>query len=116
MELGVLIDTSNSQRSAHFDDYLKATKQFADETILGPEDRVFFLQFATTPEATGWLTKEQLPGTNINVRIGGGTALYDALGMACKQRMGPRDWHKPARRVLVTDQRRRRQPEPYYGR
>jgi VWFA-related protein len=101
MELGVLIDVSNSQRSSLRDDYLKAINLFVHATIRGPEDRVFFLQFDSTPHATGWLTKEQLPGTKFNVRIGGATALYDALAMACKERMGPRDWRKPTRRVLV---------------
>jgi VWFA-related protein len=101
VELGVLIDTSKSQRDAHLDDILKATKQFVDEAILGPEDRVFFLKFDATPHATGWLKKEQLQGITIKVEIGGGTALYDALAMACKQRMGPRDWHKPTRRILL---------------
>ncbi len=101
VELGVLIDASSSQSYAHLDDFLKAAKQFVDETIRGPEDRVFFLKFETTPQATGWLKKEQLQGTSVNVRVGGGTALYDALGMACKERMGPRDWQKPTRRILV---------------
>jgi Ca-activated chloride channel family protein len=101
VELGVLIDASNSQRDAHLDDILKAAKQFVDETIRGPEDRVFFLKFREEPQATPWLKKEQLPGATIKVGVGGGTALYDALGMACKERMGPRDWRKTTRRILV---------------
>jgi hypothetical protein len=35
------------------------------------------------------------------VRVGGGTALYDALAMACKERMGPREWQESTRRILV---------------
>ena len=101
LELGVLIDASSSQRSADLDDILKAAKQFVDEVIRGPEDRVFFLKFEATPHATEWLKREQLQGATIKVGIGGGTALYDALAMACKQRMGPRDWQKPTRRILV---------------
>lgn len=101
VELGVLVDASRSQRDAHLDDILKATKQFVDEIIRGPEDRVFFLQFRDEPQATGWLRKDQLQGATIKVGIGGGTALYDALAMACQQRMGPRDWRKPTRRVLL---------------
>ncbi len=101
LELGVLIDASSSQRSADLHDILKAAKQFVDEVIRGPEDRVFFLKFEATPHATEWLKREQLQGATIKVGIGGGTALYDALAMACKQRMGPRDWQKPTRRILV---------------
>lgn len=101
VELGVLIDTSNSQRNAHLDDILKAMTQFVDEIVRDPEDRVFFLKFEATSQATGWMKKEQLQTYTLSIRIGGGTALYDALVMACKQRMGQRDWRKPTRRVLV---------------
>ena len=101
LELGIMIDASSSQRDAHLDDYLKAARQFMDDTIRGAADRVFFIQFEGTQHATRWLKKEELQGTSFRIEIGGGTALYDALGMACKQRMGPRDWRKPTRRVLV---------------
>jgi VWFA-related protein len=101
LELGVLIDTSNSQREGLLGDILKAMNQFVAETIRGPEDRVFFLKFDNTPQATGWLQKEQLQTFTFPIRVGGATALYDSLAMACRERMGPRDWQKPTRRVLV---------------
>jgi len=101
MELGVLIDASGSQRSADLNEILNAAKQFVGESIRGPEDRVFFLTFNATAQATEWLKREQLQSATVEIKIGGGTALYDALAMACKQRMGPRDWKKPARRILV---------------
>ena len=101
LDLGVLVDTSNSQRVGHLRDILEAVNRFIPETIRGPEDRVFFLTFETTLHATGWLKKEQLQTFTIPIGIGGGTALYDALAMAGKERMGPRDWRKPTRRVLV---------------
>jgi Ca-activated chloride channel homolog len=102
LELGVLIDASSSQRDAHrHNDILKATKLFVDAPIRGPEDRVFFLKFDATAQTTPWLTKEQLQGADIKVGIGGGTALYDALAVACKKRMERRDWRKPTRRVLL---------------
>lgn len=94
LELGVLIDTSNSQREGLLGDILKVMNRFVADTIRGPDDRVFFLNFESTPKATGWLKKEQLRTFIIPIRIGGGTALYDALAMACKQRMGERDWRK----------------------
>ena len=101
VELGVLIDASGSQRSADLANILKAAKQFVSEVILGPNDRVFILQFAATPQATGWLTREQLQTVNVKVSLGGGTALYDAVAMACKERMGPTDRQRPTRRILV---------------
>lgn len=113
LELGILIDTSRSQRDAHLDDVLKAAKEFVNDMIRGPEDRVFFLTFDVTSHATGWLKKEQLQDATLKVEIGGGTcplpvprfacatALYDAIGIACKQRMGARDSLKATRRVLL---------------
>jgi VWFA-related protein len=101
LELGVLIDTSSSQRYVHLDEILKETKQFVDEIIRGPEDRVFFLNFSDEQKATPWLNKEQLKTTSVKVSTVGGTAIYDAIVMACKKRMGPRDWRKPTRRVLL---------------
>jgi len=101
VELGVLIDASGSQRSADLNDMLKAAKQFVGEVIRGPEDRIFFLQFETTPHATEWLTREDLQSATVQIRLGGGTALYDALAVACKERLGLRNWRKPSRRILV---------------
>jgi Ca-activated chloride channel family protein len=102
VELGVLIDTSNSQRDPYRNnDILKAAKQFLDGVIRNQADRVFLLEFAGTARTTPWLTKEQLQGADIKVGIGGKTALYDALAVACKERMGVRDWRKPTRRVLL---------------
>lgn len=101
LELGVLIDASGSQRSADLASILKAAKQFVSEVIQGPNDRAFILQFATTPQATGWLTREQLQAVNVKVSMGGGTALYDAIAMACKERMGPVNRQRPTRRILV---------------
>ncbi len=101
LELGVLVDASGSERSVDLREILKATKQFVDTAITGPEDRVFFLTFELTPQATGWLKKDQLQGTILKVGARGGTALYDALAMASKERMGLRDWRRPTRRVLV---------------
>jgi VWFA-related protein len=101
VELGVLIDTSNSQRLTDIDDILKAANQFVAETIRGREDRVFLMNFDTTAQATGWLTKDHLQNVSVKLRFGGGTALFDALATACKVRMGTRDWKRPTRRALV---------------
>lgn len=101
VELGVLIDASSSQRSPDFAEILKAAKEFVAQIIRGREDRVFLLQFAATPQATEWLTREQFQNATFKVSIGGETALYDALAMACKERMGPLDRQKPTRRIVV---------------
>jgi Ca-activated chloride channel family protein len=101
LELGVLIDASSSQRSADLNDILKSAEHFISEVIHNEHDRVFILQFSANPQATEWLTREQWQRANVKISIGGGTALYDAVATACKERMGPLDRQKPSRRILV---------------
>ncbi len=101
LELGLIIDTSSSERDGSFKEMMEGAKVFVNEVVRQPEDRIFFLTFAMTTEATGWLKKDQLAGISINVKMGGGTALYDAVAAACRERMGPRNWNRPTRRVLV---------------
>jgi Ca-activated chloride channel family protein len=101
LELGVLIDISNSRRGAYLGETLKAMNEFVTETIRGPEDRVFLLTFAETAQMTDWLKKDQLQNTTVQVGVGGTTALYDSLAIACQQRLGTRNGTKPTRRVLV---------------
>ena len=57
IELGLLIDDSNSQRSAELNDILKAAKQFVSDSIRGPEDPKCLMDFDATPRATEWLTR-----------------------------------------------------------
>jgi len=102
LELGLVIDTSSSaQNDGNFKEILGGAKDFVNDIVRGPEDRIFFLTFATKTEATGWLKNEQLGGVSLNVKMGGGTALYDSVAIACRERMGARDWNKPTRRVLI---------------
>lgn len=101
LELGILVDTSRSQHDAHLDEVLLAAKEFAEEVVVKPDDRAFFLSFDITTKATRWLRKEDLSAIKIRVELSGGTALYDAVAVACKERMGVPDRNKPTRRVLI---------------
>ena len=102
LELGVMIDTSPSQRGANLDEVLKTINRFVAETIRSPEDKVFFLTFSEGQHMTEWLRKDQLQSRPpVKLGLMDGTAFYDALAAACQQRMGPRNWAKPTRRVLV---------------
>jgi Ca-activated chloride channel family protein len=101
LELGIAIDASGSEQGRHLQDVLTTVLKFAQEMVRGPEDRVFFLRFNVTSEITPWLKQEQLANFILRVDIGGGTALHDAVATACRERLGPRDWNKPTRRVLV---------------
>ena len=101
LQLGILIDTSNSERDGNINEILEGAKSFVNDVLRGPEDRAFFLTFATTINATDWLKKEQLSGVTVNLKLGGATALYDAVAAACRERMGPRNADHPTRRILV---------------
>jgi VWFA-related protein len=102
LELGFAIDTSRSvQDESHIGELIEAARSFANNTLIRPDDRVFFSTFSTEAEATGWLSKEQLARVVIKVKKGQGTALYDSVAAACRERMGPRDWSHPTRRVLI---------------
>lgn len=102
LELGLVLDTSTSEREGGaFEDIVKALKGFLGDVIRGPEDEFFLLRFAATAEATKWLKKDELVNLSFNVKLGAGTALYDAIAMGCRERMGPRDWNKRTTRVLV---------------
>ncbi len=102
LELGILIDTSQSVKGeADLDRFIDAARKFANDVLVRPDDRMFFSTFAVKAEATGWLRKEQLAGVSLGREEGRGTALYDSVAAACRERMGARDWSHPTRRVLV---------------
>src|SRR6266576_6529547 len=101
LELGLVVDSSNSERDADLNDILEAAKKFVIEAVRGPQDQAFFLTFDAASESTKWLKREQLTDLTVKVRVGGATALYDAVTIACQKRMGPRDWNQPTRRVLI---------------
>ena len=102
LRLGILIDTSNSQRD---NDLYKAgvtsMKDFVNQIIRLNEDRVFFERFSTTAEATPLLSKQQLSGISFPLQVGGATVLYDAIALACSDRIGKPDSRTPMRRVLI---------------
>lgn len=114
LELGVLIDTSNSQHAAPMDAFLIEAKQFANDIIRGPEDRVFFLTFNATPQTR--MVKERRLKEH---KCKGGSwwgncALRRAL--YCLQAAdGTTRLAKGYATRTGCDQRRRRQSEPCYS-
>jgi len=102
LELGVLIDTSNSEGASRtFAAALKAASDFVMDSLRTGDDRVFSEPFDAKPHMTAWLKKEDFGRAPLQLRVGGGTALYDAIAAACTERMSNRDWKKPTRRVLI---------------
>ena len=101
LRLGVLVDTSNSERvSALYRPGAHATWDLIDQVLTGPEDRVFLETFDTVPNASGFMNTDEALNFRINLNPGGASALFDAIYLACNDRMKA-DPIQPARRVLV---------------
>lgn len=101
LRLGILIDTSTSE--AHSGVYRAAVESIHDllkDMLRPPDDRAFVLTFDTVPNATSLMTPDQAANFKIDLALGGGTALYDSVYLACDERMKV-DAISPARRVLV---------------
>lgn len=80
VSLGLLLDSSGSMT----DDKMSAARSAIDRLIfdlLGPDDELFFEQFAGTAlVAQDWTTDRRAISRAVaNVRANGGTALYDAI-------------------------------------
>ena len=102
LRVGILIDTSNSQRDNElYKAGVASVKDFVNQVLRLDEDRVFFELFSTTAEATLLLSKQQLSGISFPFQVGGATVLYDAIALACTDRMGKPDSRTPMRRVLI---------------
>jgi hypothetical protein len=93
LQLGILIDTSASEREGgYFSEAVKTVKSFANESLRGAGDRVFFEPFSLKPTMGDWLSKEQVAEQSLQLNVRGGTAIYDAIAAACIERMGKADW------------------------
>jgi Ca-activated chloride channel homolog len=101
LRLGLLIDTSNSQGSSKF--YapgVKAASAFLNQALNSPDDKAFIVSFAGTPETeTDFMSRDELAKLKVNLRTGGGTALYDAVNLAAERMRA--NSTQPARRALV---------------
>jgi Ca-activated chloride channel family protein len=88
LRVGVLIDTSNSIRERlHFEQ--EAAVDFLQETLRPGKDLAFVVAFDVEPQLLQDYTDEveKLAQATRNLQAGGGTALYDAVFFACKQKL-----------------------------
>ncbi|HEY4052463.1 MAG TPA: VWA domain-containing protein [Terriglobales bacterium] len=102
LELGLLIDTSGSVHS-RFQFEQEAAVGFLQHTIRAHYDHAFVEGFNTharvAQESTDNVT---LLATGIeHLENGGGTALYDAVYNACKDRLMKTDSDRPKRRAII---------------
>jgi Ca-activated chloride channel homolog len=88
LRVGLLIDASNSIRD-RFRFEQQASIEFLNQIIRPKRDEAFVLGFDTTPEVTQDFTgdAEKLSNGVRLLRPGGGTALYDALYGACRDKL-----------------------------
>jgi VWFA-related protein len=102
LELGLLIDTSGSVHS-RFQFEQEAAIGFLQHTIRAHYDHAFVEGFNTharmAQDSTDNVT---LLATGIeHLENGGGTALYDAIYNACKDRLMKSDTDRPKRRAII---------------
>ncbi|HKV77880.1 MAG TPA: VWA domain-containing protein [Candidatus Sulfotelmatobacter sp.] len=88
LQVGLLIDASNSVRD-RFKFEQESAIEFLNQTIHPQKDQAFVIGFDVTPEVTQDFTDntEALAHGVHELRPGGGTALYDALYYACRDKL-----------------------------
>ena len=88
LEVGLLVDASNSVRD-RFRFEQDSAIEFLNQTVRPRYDRAFVVGFDVTPEVTQDFTDntELLSRGVRSLRPGGGTAMFDALYFACRDKL-----------------------------
>lgn len=106
LQVGLLIDASNSIRD-RFKFEQESAVEFLNTTIRRKYDRAFVIGFDVTPTVTQDFTDNtELLSEGIRIlRPGGGTALFDALYYACRDKLMKERSNTPVRKaiILLTD-------------
>ena len=107
LRVGLLIDASNSVRD-RFKFEQEAAIEFLNQIIRSKYDKAFVIGFDTTPEVTQDITDdtEALSHGVRMLRPGGGTAMYDAIYFACRDKLMQADKSQVATRraiILLSD-------------
>jgi VWFA-related protein len=102
LRVGLLIDASNSIRD-RFKFEQEAAVEFLNQIVRAKSDLAFVLGFDTTAEVTQDFTNstEKLSRGVRVLRAGGGTALYDALFYACRDKLMKTRESGPIRRAVI---------------
>ena len=103
LRIGILVDTSNSIR-ARFRFEIEAARSFLEGVIRKGKDKALVYSFDTEATLVQDFTDDvELLGTRLrDMRPGGGTALYDAVYYACRDRlMLERPMHKFRRAMIM---------------
>ncbi len=102
LQVGLLIDASNSVRD-RFKFEQESAIEFLNQTVRVRYDRAFVVGFDATPEVTQDFTDntESLAHGVHELRPGGGTALYDAVYFACRDKLLKAPKNTPVRRAII---------------
>jgi Ca-activated chloride channel family protein len=102
LELGLLVDTSGSVHS-RFDFEQEAAVNFLQQTLRQGFDKAFVMGFSGHSKVTQDFTDSvSLLSTGVhNLQDGGGTALYDAIYNACKDKLILDRGERPVRHAII---------------
>ena len=102
LQVGLLVDASNSVRD-RFKFEQEAAIEFLNAIIRPRYDKAFVVGFDATPEVTQDFTDstENLSAGVRMLRAGGGTAMYDALYFACRDKLLKSEQTGPVRRAII---------------
>jgi Ca-activated chloride channel family protein len=102
LQVGLLVDASNSVRD-RFKFEQEAAIEFLNSIIRPNYDKAFVVGFDATPEVTQDFTDstEHLSTGVRMLRAGGGTAMFDALYFACRDKLLKQDQTGPVRRAII---------------
>lgn len=102
LRLGILIDTSNSIRE-RFKFEQEAASEFVRSVMRSRQDKAMVVSFDSVPElVTDLIDSENKTEEAIrSLRPGGGTALYDAIFFACRDKLSLDQPRTKFRRAIV---------------
>ena len=102
LRVGLLVDASNSVRD-RFRFEQESAIEFLNSIVRPKSDRAFVVGFDTTPEVTQDFTdNSELLSRGVRMlRPGGGTAMYDAVYFASRDKLMKAPTTGPARRAII---------------
>jgi Ca-activated chloride channel homolog len=102
LRVGLLVDASNSIRD-RFKFEQEAATEFLNSIVRPKQDLAFVIGFDSTPEVTQDFTSdtEKLSNGIRMLRPGGGTALFDAVYYACRDKLMKQKDKSTVRRAII---------------
>ena len=102
LRVGIVIDASTSIRS-RFQFEQESATEFLLQVLKAKNDRAFVMGFDVTPTVTtDWTNDQDALETGINkLSPGGGTALFDAVYVACRDKLGTSRGPEPVRKAII---------------